>query len=145
MDQLPSTLMSRKIITVNNPSAGQDWSQVASGSWLIKAISAKMTQGATQTPLPVLVLSDDQNNVFAESVGATTVQPTGSTVVYCWSDNMVLSGLQPATGADIHAQAPLPCGDGCFLLPGWKVAVHTVGIGANSQWSAIALYVVTNG
>jgi hypothetical protein len=42
-----------------------------------------------------------------------------------------------------HSTAPIP--DECFLLPGWAIKTSTIGIGANSQWQAITLWLAESG
>jgi hypothetical protein len=160
MDVLVSELLLRKVVPVANPLGGADWittvpaKEIAGpGFWLLKSIQATLAQGATQTPQPVLIIDDGGaggaigsagNHIVCESVGATTAQTAGTTATYCWTENVVQSGIQ-GSGADTHSQSPLPMGDECVLLPGWRIGTHTLGIGANSQWSSILLYVAQIG
>ena len=149
MDFLPAAVLQRVIIPgVVVPGAGVDWtvtlpSSPGSLGWLLKSVQATLTQGASGTPQPVLVIDDGGGHTIAESVGATSPQASSTTVLYSWGSSYVQSGLQGAT-SDVHSQAPLPMGADCFLLPGFRIRTHTLGITALSQWSAIVLLGVAN-
>jgi hypothetical protein len=141
----PSSTEAWKTVTVANPSANTEWSiAVPSGKyWLVKSVTAQLVQGATQTPQPVLVI-DDGTNIFAEGVGAASAQAISTTCTYTWAGGMVQSGIQ-GTGAAQHAQAPLPCNESLLLKQFYRIRSVTLGMGANSQWQNIVLYVMEDG
>lgn len=64
---LPSATGVNKSVSAAQPGAGADWTMtVPAGKWwYLLAIYAVLTQGATQTPTPILFL-DDGGNLFGE-------------------------------------------------------------------------------
>lgn len=145
MDEMPSIIRTHRTYTVAQPAANTEWSQVVPTGkfWLVKAISVTLVQGTGQTPQPVLVLADAAGNVFAESVGCTTVQAASTTCQYTWAAEMVQSGTQ-GSAADVHSQAPLPVGSELGMPQNWTISSHTIGKGANTQYGAVVIYVAEN-
>lgn len=143
MPGLPSNEVAYKTVAVGAPGAGLDWSAAVPTNkwWFLYAVYGVLTQGATQTPLPLLQL-DDGTNLWMESTGSTTVQAVSTTTAYSWAPNMLLTG-QIGAGANVHSNAPIP--DSLVLPGGYHVKSLTVGIGANSQWSAIRIMVAELG
>lgn len=128
-----------KVVTGTDPAANTEWSQtVTTGkAWKLKGVFATMVQGATQTPWPVLTISDG-SAVFMRIHGNTAAQGAGTTVAYNWLD----AGVPVASvgGTALTAVAPLPRD---LLLPaGFIIASLTGGMGANSDWGAPKFYVV---
>jgi len=141
--------MSREFVTPNNPGANTEWIVTVAatehsgpGAWLVKAVAATLAAGSTSVQ-PMLVIDDGAGHVIGESVGATTAQASG-TCLYTFASGFVQSGLQ-GTGTDQHSQAPLPMADECYLLPGWRLRSHTIGLNSTSQWSAVVVYIAAIG
>lgn len=109
--------------------------------WQLTAVSVQLVQGATQTPLPILVI-DDGTDVIYESFGSTTVQATSTTTRYTWAPGLTLSGQVGAT-TNVHSTAPLPAN--LLLGPGFRITTVTVGIGANSNYGVPSLFYVEYG
>jgi hypothetical protein len=124
----------------SNPAANTEWSfTVPTGKlWEPRACTVALVQGATQTPLPHLIL-DDGTNTIAEIMGSTAAQAVSTTCRYSWGVSQPYTAQIGAT-TNVHASAPLPAG---VLLPaGGRVRSSTVGIGANSDYGVPVLYVV---
>ena len=132
-----------KTVAGTNPAAGAEVSETvpAGKAWKLVAVSVQLVQGITQTPQPVLVL-DDGTTVFFEQFAATNAQGASTTARYSW----VLGGGPPIAlvGAtpNIRGVGPLP---DVVLPAGFRVRTSTVGIGANTDYGAPALYVVEYG
>lgn len=143
MPALPSNEASYKTVTIANPGAGNDWSfLVPAGKWwFLYAVYAVLTQGLTQTPQPLLQL-DDGTNLWMESTGSTAAQAVSTTCAYSWAPNMLLTG-QVGAGANVHSNAPIP--DSLVIPGGYHIKSSTIGIGANSVWSAIRAMVAELG
>jgi hypothetical protein len=122
-----------------NVAANTEFSETvpAGKAWRLFTVSVSLAQGATQTPLPILII-DDGTDVIFESFGSTTVQAVNTTTQYTWAPGLTLSGQVGATTA-VHSTAPLP--DGLFLAAGYKVRSSTVGIGAGSNYASPSLFV----
>ncbi len=114
----------------------------ADKSWLVLSVSVALVQGATQTPQPILVVTDAADDVIYESFGSTTAQAVSTTCRYTWAPGLTLSGQVGAT-TNVHATASLPAG---FIIPaGYKIKTSTIGKGANTNYGAPSLYVVEIG
>jgi hypothetical protein len=140
---LPSNLAQVKRVTGAQPAGGAEFTQtVPAGKWwILLSVYVQLTQGATQTPQPILFI-DDGVTTLLESIGSTAAQAANTTVAYNWAPGMILTGLT-GTGANVHANAPIP--DGMLLLPGWRIRSSTVGIGANSAYQTPSFYVAELG
>lgn len=143
MPALPSNEAAYKTVTIASPSAGLDWSfLVPAGKWwFLYAVYAILTQGITQTPQPLLQF-DDGTNLWMESTGSTSAQAVSTTCAYSWAPNMLLTG-QVGSAANVHSNAPIP--DSLVIPGGYHIKSSTIGIGANSQWSAIRAMVAELG
>ena len=146
MDVFPTAAITHRTIEVSEPSAGAEFSYTipasdagpsGMGGVLLKSVSALLTQGATQTPWPALVL-DDGTNVVAMVPGASAAQTAGEAVQYTWLPGGVVAAIA-GSGSSLSAASPLPAE--AFLLPGYRIRSVTAGIGANSQFSAVTLLV----
>lgn len=134
-------LYSQLLIQVGaNPAANTEFTfTVPTGKlWEPRALSVSLVQGATQTPLPRLIL-DDGTNTIAELIGTTVAQTASTTTRYTWGVGLNTSGQIGAT-PNINSQGNIPAG---LLLPaGGRIRSSTAGIGANSDYGAPVLYVV---
>jgi len=128
-----------KIVTGANPAANTEvtFGTVPTGKyWKLVTASVSCAQGATQTPLPALSITDG-TTIIALFPGATAAISASTTSRLTWA-----AGLRTITaGAALTANsAPLP--DGLILPPGYVVATVTAGIGANTDFAAGSLLVV---
>lgn len=106
--------------------------------WKLYAVTVQLVQGLTQTPQPILRI-DDGTTVLFESFGSSAAQAASTTCRYTWAPNLQLSGQVGAT-TNVHSTAPLPVD--LVLQPGYRIQTVTVGIGANSDYGAPAIFVV---
>jgi len=113
----------------------------AGKAWKLLSVSVALVQGATQTPLPILVIDDGTDVVF-ESFGASDAQSASTTCQYTWAPGLPLTAHVGAT-TNVHATGPLP--EGLVLPAGWRIRTVTVGIGANSNYGVPSLLVVEHG
>lgn len=128
------------VVVGTNPAANTEVSETvpAGQTWQLLAVSVALVQGLTQTPQPILQI-DDGTTVLFESFGASAAQAASTTCRYTWAAGNTVSALIGAT-TNVHAVAPLP--EGLVLAAGSRIKTVTVGIGANSDYGAPALYVV---
>jgi hypothetical protein len=104
--------------------------------WELLAVQVTLAQGATQTPLPTLLITDASDNEVFAAPGASAAQNASVTSRYTWASGFTLTAGAAAT----RNYAPLPRG---LVLPaGWKVKTSTSGIGANSDYGIPSIYVV---
>lgn len=138
-----SSLSTLRLFTGTDPAANTEISEVVPDgkSWEIIAVTVALVQGLTQTPQPVLVI-DDGTTTLAELFGSSAAQAVSTTCRYTWGADLPLSG-QVGSGANVKATAPLP--GGLVLPAGYRIRTSTLGIGANSNYGAPALYVVEYG
>jgi hypothetical protein len=137
----PSNLASYKRVTGANPAAnGEVADAVPAGkSWFILAVTLTMVQGATQTPQPILQIDDGVSPTnIVELFGSSAAQAVSSTCVYQFAPGLPLSG-QIGSAAAVHSSAPLP--SELLLGSGFRIKTTTLGIGANSDYSASTYYV----
>jgi len=132
-----------KTVTGTNPAANTEITEtVPSGkSWIVRSISIPCVQGATQTPLPILVVKDEAGAIIYESPGSDTVQATSTTTQYNWAEGLTISGQIGAT-TNVHAFAPLP--RDLSLKAGATISTNTIGIGANTNYGAPIIVVEEN-
>lgn len=125
--------------TSTNPAANTDASiTVPSGNtWVILSARFTVAQGATQTPLPSLVITDASDNVIASYAGASVAQNASVTSTYDFYEGASLTAGAAATSN----RGPIP--RGLCVKPGWKVKTSTAGIGANTDLSALTLHVIS--
>lgn len=138
-----SNLAVQKVVIGADPGANTEFSvAVPVGKWWqLIAVSVLLVQGATQTPQPLLQL-DDGATTFFEAFGSSGAQAAATTCRYTWAPESPQTA-QVGAGAGVHSTAPLPA---CLVLgPGYRVRSSTLGIGANSDYGAPALYVVEYG
>lgn len=129
-----------QVVLGTDPAANTEISETvpAGEIWRLLAVSVALVQGATQTPQPILSISDG-TTTFYESLGSTAAQSASTTCRYTWAPGLVVSGQVGAT-TNVHSVAPLP--EDMLLLPGYVIATVTVGKGANSDYGQPAFFVV---
>lgn len=123
----------------SNVAANTEFSETvpAGETWELVAVSVSLAQGATQTPLPILIVDDGTTTLF-ESFGSTTVQAVNTTTQYTWAPGLTLTGQVGAT-TNVHSTAPLPLG--LVLGGGFRIRTSTVGLGANSNYASPAFLI----
>jgi len=101
-------------------------------------LSANLTvaQGATQTPLPSLVIKNRAGTTVATYAGASAATSASTTSTFSWYEGAALTAGAGATSN----RAPIP--RGLTVGPGWTVTTDTNGKGANTNLSALALHVI---
>ena len=110
-------------------------------TWGLVGVTFTMTQGLTQTPQPILII-DDGNEVLFSALGASAAQAVSTTCRYNFGIGLVTSAVLGVTTGCL-AFAPLP--QGLILKPGYRIRTSTLGIGANSQYSAPTFMIVEYG
>ena len=114
----------------------------AGKTWELLLVSIPLVQGATQTPQPILQLTDPSDNVIAELFGSSAAQGASTTCRYTWAPDLPLSG-QIGVTTGVRSSAPLP--SGLYLPAGYKVKTTTLGIGANSDYGVPSYLVIEYG
>lgn len=123
----------------SNPAANTDVTiTVPSGGrgWLILSAHLTVVQGATQTPLPSLVITDAASNVVGSYTGASAATSASTTSTFDWYPKAALTA---GAGATFNT-SPIP--EGLVVKPGWTVSTSTSGKGANTDLSALTLHVI---
>jgi len=108
----------------------------AGNKWLLLSAFLTIVQGATQTPLPSLVVSDNLGNVVGTFAGASAATSASTTSTFSWQPK---SDLTAGAGATAN-RAPIP--EGLVVKGGWTIATSTAGKGANTDLSALTLHVI---
>lgn len=128
-----------EVVIGTNPAANAEISQTvpAGELWWLLAVSVACVQGLTQTPQPLLSITDGTTKFF-ESFGSTTAQAVSTTCQYTWAPGFPLTGLVGAT-TNVHSTGPLP--PDLVLRPGYVISTVTVGLGANTDYGAAAFFV----
>lgn len=114
-----------------NPGANSEASiTVPTGErWLLKSVSIALSQGATQTPYPGLIIDDGTNTLF-EAKSGTAAQAVSTDSRHTWAPGLPLS--QAGATPDIKCTGPLP--SGLVLEAGYRIRTNTVGKGAATDW-----------
>lgn len=110
----------------------------AGKAWLLQSVTAVLVQGITNTPQPLLQITDGSNILF-ESIGSTTAQAVSTTCRYTWSNSLLLSGQIGAT-VDVHATGSLP--ENLVLPAGYVITSKTLGLAATADWGIASALVV---
>jgi len=136
---LPSTNYRYHSVVGTNPAANTELNDLvpAGHFWWLLSVTVSCVQGATQTPLPSLIIDDGTNNIYT-SVGATGAMTAATTAQFTWGVGLVVSALI-GTSPAIVATAPLP--EFLFIGPGFHIKTLTAGIGANTDYGAFVYYV----
>jgi hypothetical protein len=130
-----------KTVATADPAANAELTATVPGSasapkyWKLLAVTVQLVQGATQTPLPNLVLTDGTSEFFS-APGASAAVSAATTTQMTWAPNLTLT----AGAALTRNYAPIPVG---LVLPfGYKVTTVTTGIGANTNYGIAQIWVV---
>lgn len=144
MRVLPSIIWAIKRVAGTDPGANTEVGDVvpAGKTWELLLASIPLVQGATQTPQPILQLTDAADAVIAEIFGSSAVQAVSTTCRYTWGPDLPLSAQIGAT-TNVRSSAPLP--SGIYLPAGFKIKTATLGIGANSDYGAPSYLVIEYG
>jgi hypothetical protein len=129
-----------ELVTGSDVAANTEFSQTVTAGdvWHLIAVTVVLVQGATDTPLPSLVI-DDGSTVISLMPGSTTAQAVNTTCRYTWGPGLVTSGQIGAT-TNVRSIGGLPAG--LILQAGWRIGSSTAGIGANSNYGAPIFTVV---
>ena len=124
--------------TSSNPAANTEASITvpAGNKWLILSARVTCAQGATQTPLVSLVITDASDNVIASYAGSSAAMSASTTSTFDWYEGAALTAGAGATSN----RGPIP--RGLVVRAGWKVATSTAGKGANTDLTALSLHVI---
>jgi hypothetical protein len=126
-----------KSVVSADPAANAESTITVPASTYYKIVSASINcvQGATQTPLPALVISDASGNVVG-SFNAASAAISAATTSRCnWFPGAVLTAGAAAT----QNNAPIP--DDLIIGPSFTVTTVTAGKGANTDLGVLALLV----
>lgn len=115
-------------VTITVPTGGK--------GWLVLSAHLTVVQGATQTPLPSLVVKDAAGNVVGSYTGASAAMSVSTTSTFDWYPKATLTA---GAGATFNT-SPIP--EGLVLKPGWTVSTSTAGKGANTDLSALTLHTI---
>lgn len=143
---ITSALVTPKWVTGANPAANTEITDAvpAGKVWELLGIAFTLAQGATQTPLPTLVI-DDGTSTVGSTVGyqapcASSAQNASVTARYFIFPGLTLS----AGGAATSIYSPFPLG-GLILPAGSRISTSTAGKGANTDYGAPLYLVVEYG
>lgn len=126
-----------KTVAGTDPAANTECSDtVPTGkTWRLLAYSVQLAQGATQTPLPSLTITDG-TTTLCSFPGASAAVSASTTSQMTWAPSQVLT----AGAALTFNTAPIPFG---LLLPaGYKLVTSTSGKGANTNYGAPTIWIV---
>jgi hypothetical protein len=104
--------------------------------WQIQSIHLTVAQGATQTPLPSITITDNLGNVVGTYAGASAATSASTTSTFDWMEGAALTAGAGATAN----RAPIP--RGLVVKGGWVIATSTAGKGANTDLSALTAHVL---
>lgn len=128
-----------KLVLGTDPAANVEISETvpAAKAWELIAFTVVLVQGATQTPLPSLVI-DDGTTAYLTVPGASAALNASVTSRFTWAQGQPLTG-----GAALTINtAPLPPGVRLILPAGYRIKTSTSGIGANSNYGAPTLSII---
>lgn len=129
-----------KTVTGSNPAANTEvtFGTVPTGKyWRLLCATVSLAQGATQTPLPSLKITDG-TNTLAMFPGASAAVSASTTTQLTWAVGLTVI---TAGAALVNNMAPLP-NPGLLLPAGYVVSTSTNGIDANTDYAAGTLYVI---
>jgi len=123
-----------RIVQGSDPDAGAEIQIVVPEDkwWILRSVTVSLSQGITQTPRPVLRVSDGTDQVF-ESFSGTGNQAVSTTCRHTWAEGIPLQG-PTGTGTNVHSTGTLPAN--LMLGPGFVIDTMTLGIGANTNYAA---------
>jgi hypothetical protein len=121
-----------------DPAAGSEASlTVPTGEkWILLGASVPLVQGATQTPLGYLTIKDASGTTVAQFAGATAATSVSTTTRYNWFPGATITA---GAGATVN-QAMIP--SGLVVKGGWTISTTTTGIGANTDYGVLAVWVL---
>lgn len=139
---VPSQLQVRRFVLGADPAANAEAStSPPTGKWWeVLAYTITNVQGGAGSSLPSLVL-DDGTNILFQDYGAAAAQGISSTQRYTWGYDLPL--LVAGSTPNIFATAPLA--SEIIIPPGGRVRTVTVGLSANTDYSAPVITVVEYG
>jgi hypothetical protein len=140
LNPLAGTRTVPKYVTGTNPAANTEILEtVPVGKlWLVHALAFTIVQGATQTPLPDLVI-DDGTTVIYQAPCASSAMNASVTARFFIAPFLTLG----AGAANTRINSPLPYG---LMLPaGSRISTVTAGKGANTDLSALLALVTELG
>jgi len=108
----------------------------AGATWLILSATTTCAQGATQTPWPYLAIKSAAGTQLVAFPGASDDMDASVTSTFTWAPGLALT----AAAALTVNTAPIP--DTLLLKGGMKVETSTDGIGANTNYSPLTLWVI---
>lgn len=111
-------------------------------TWGLVGVTFTMTQGITQTPQPILIIDDGQEVLFS-ALGCGAAQAASTTCRYSFFVGFTTQATILGATTACFSFAPLP--QGLILKPGYRIRTSTLGIGANSQYSAPTFLIVDYG
>lgn len=123
-------------VVSSNPAANTEASISVTGEWLILSAHLTVAQGATQTPLPSLVITDADSNVVGSYAGASAATSAATTSTFDWYPGAPTTAGAGAT----FNRSNIP--EGLVVKSGWTVSTSTAGKGANTDLSALALHII---
>lgn len=126
-----------KSVVSTDPAANVEATITVPANTYYKIISASVNcvQGATQTPLPALQIADSSGNVVGAFNAASAAISVSTTSRCNWFPGATLTAGAAATVNN----APIP--DDLIVPPGYVISTVTSGIGANTNYGVLALFV----
>lgn len=127
-----------KSVVSADPAAGAEVAAITvpkNTYYKVVSASVNCVQGATQTPLPALVIKDGSANVVGAFNGASAAQSASVTARYNWYPGA------PTTAGAAATQNSAPIPDDLILPPDYTIETLTSGIGANTNFGVLALLV----
>lgn len=125
-----------RIVRVNAPSAGQEWSQaVPAGTvWIVQCIAARLVTSATVANRTARVTLADGTVTYLRA-GGSGVQVASTTVDYNWFGGGVSFAANASTICNPFPQYP-------FVVQGGHSITSSVSnIDGTDTWSTITIYV----
>lgn len=127
------------LLTSTDPAANTEVSYTLLKPALLFAAQLQVVQGLTQTPLPRLVITDAADVEIYSAPGSSALMTASTTANFRWGVGLASTALLGAT-PNIYSYAQLPK---LPVLPtGYKIKTSTIGIGANTNLSAMTMFVV---
>jgi len=121
-----------------DPAAGAEASiTVPEGAtWLVVSATIVCAQGATQTPWPYLAVEDADGTQLVAFPGASDDMDASVTSSFTWAPGL------PTTAAAALTVNTAPIPPTLLLKGGMKVETATDGIGANTNYGPLTLWVI---
>lgn len=125
-------------VVTSNPAANAEATVTvpAGQKWLILSARITCAQGATQTPLVNLTVTDSAGNLIGNYPGSSAAQNASVTSTYDWFEGAALTAGAAATSN----RGSIP--RGLVVKGGMVIATSTTGKGANTDLTALTLHVL---